>query len=69
MLKKRPYFLKSKEWYVEHKGIPKFLGGNVERLYTLTSKAPQKAIDSYNKYYNDDETQNTIKEVLKKDAK
>ena len=69
MLKKRPYFLKNKDWYVEHKGMPKFLGGNVERLYSLTNKAPQKAIDSYNEYYNENETHDTLKENLKKDAK
>lgn len=52
MLLEKPYFLKNKEWYIEHKGLPSFLGGKVKRQYTLTDKAPQKAIDSYNEYYN-----------------
>ena len=51
MLLDKPYFLKNKEWYIINEGIPKFLGGTVKKLYTLTDKAPQKAIDSYNKYY------------------
>lgn len=52
MLLNKPYFLKSKEWYIEHKGLPSFLGGKVKRQYTLTNQAPKKAIDSYNEYYN-----------------
>lgn len=52
MLLKKPYFLKNKEWYTENKGIPIFLGGDVKRQYILTNKATQKAIDSYNEYYN-----------------
>ncbi len=55
MLLKKPYFSKNKEWYIEHKGLPSFLGGKVKRQYTLTDKAPQKAIDSYNEYYEDEE--------------
>lgn len=51
MMIEPPYFLKNKEWYVETKGVPKFLGGKAKRKYKLTSKAPQKAIDSYNNYY------------------
>lgn len=51
MLLDTPYFLKNKEWYIEHKGVPAFLGGKVKRQYTLTKKAPPKAVASYNKYY------------------
>lgn len=36
-----PYFLKNKDWYY-HDGM----------IYKLTDKAPKKAIDSYNKWYN-----------------
>lgn len=50
-----PYFLKNKEWYVENKGVPKFLGGKIIRKYKLTNKAPQKAIDSYNEYYKNND--------------
>ena len=39
---KIPYFLENKEWYY-HDGF----------IYQLTDKAPQKAIDSYNEWYND----------------
>lgn len=53
MMIEPPYFLKNKEWYVETKGVPKFLGGKAKRKYKLTSKAPQKAIDSYNNYYKE----------------
>lgn len=64
MLLEKPYFLKNKEWYVEHKGIPKFLGGDVERQYILTDKAPQKAIDSYNEYYKLLESQTINEETI-----
>lgn len=39
-----PYFLENKEWYYydEKKGC-----------YKLTDKAPKKAIESYNKYYEE----------------
>lgn len=53
MLLKKPLFLLKKEWYIEHKGLPSFLGGKFKRRYTLTDKAPQKAVDSYNKYYSE----------------
>lgn len=59
MLLEKPYFLSNKEWYIENKEVPKFLGGKLTRKYTLTAKAPKKAIESYNKYY----------EELEKDAK
>lgn len=36
-----PYFLENKDWYY-HDGI----------IYQLTDKAPQKAVDSYNKWYS-----------------
>lgn len=51
MLLEKPYFLTNKEWYIENKEIPVFLKGKGKRHYTLTDKAPKKAIDSYNKYY------------------
>ena len=55
MMIEPPYFLKNKEWYVENKGVPKFLGGKIIRKYKLTNKAPQKAIDSYNEYYKNND--------------
>ena len=42
-----PYFLENEEWYTEHtdeRGRLKF---------KLTDKAPQKAVDSYNEYYEE----------------
>lgn len=66
MLLEKPYFLKKKEWYIEHKGLPSFLGGKVKRQYTLTAKATKKAIDSYNEYYNLLENDNIT--LDKKDA-
>ena len=54
MLLPEPYFLKNEEWYVEHKGLPRFLGGNIDRRYTLTDKAPKEAVESYNEYYKND---------------
>ena len=41
-----PYFLKKEEWYYfdEEEGI-----------FKLTDKAPKKAIDSYNEFYDDDD--------------
>lgn len=51
-LEGEPYFLKNKEWYIVNEGIPKFLGGTVERYYTLTDKAPKEARSSYRKFYN-----------------
>lgn len=38
-----PYFLTNKDWYYYDMDTGR---------YKLTNKAPQKAIDSYNKYYN-----------------
>lgn len=52
MIEGEPYFLNNKEWYIVNEGIPKFLGGTVERYYTLTDKAPKKAIDSYRRFYS-----------------
>ncbi len=66
MLLEKPYFLKNKEWYIEHKGLPSFLGGKVKRQYTLTAKATKKAINSYNEYYNLLENDNIT--LDKKDA-
>lgn len=51
MLLEKPYFLTNKDWYVEN--VPKFLGGISKRQYTLTNKAPKKAIESYEKYYKE----------------
>lgn len=30
MLLKKPLFLLKKEWYIEHKGLPSFLGENLK---------------------------------------
>lgn len=61
MLLPVPYFLTNKEWYVENKDIPSFLtkGAKKKRQYTLTDKAPKKAIESYNKYYEMLENEDT----------
>jgi hypothetical protein len=53
MLLKKPYFLTNKDWYIENKDLPNFLGGKSKRKYILTSKAPKKAIESYDKYYKE----------------
>lgn len=53
MLLDKPYFLKNKEWYIGSKDLPSFLGGKKQRHYTLTPKAPKKAVESYNKYYKE----------------
>ena len=43
MILLKPYFISNKEWfYYDLK----------EMKYKLTDKAPQKAIDSYNKFYS-----------------
>ena len=39
-----PYFLENEEWYTERLN-------NGCAVYTLTDKAPQKAIDSYKEYH------------------
>lgn len=46
----RPYFLENKDWYVEIDTFPNEneYGNFID--YELTDKAPQKAIDSYNKF-------------------
>lgn len=44
-----PYFLINKEWYYYDMDT-----GH----YKLTDKAPQKAIDSYNKFYGELENEN-----------
>ena len=41
----RPYFMENKEWYYYD---------DEEGIFKLTDKAPQKAIDSYIEFYNDD---------------
>lgn len=55
----KPYFMKNKEWY--YYDVKSF-------KYKLTDKAPQKAIDDYNKYYNQELEQYdiTLKDI--KDA-
>lgn len=41
---KEPYFMQNQEWwYYDYN----------ELKYKLTDKAPQKAIDSYNKFYKE----------------
>jgi hypothetical protein len=40
-----PYFLTNEEWYYEDEN----------GIYQLTNKAPQKAIDSYNEFFDDTE--------------
>ena len=44
-----PYFMKNKEWF--------YFDENQFR-YVLTSKAPPKAIESYNEFYNQVDGQN-----------
>ena len=39
-----PYFLENEEWYIEQLN-------NGRAVYTLTDKAPQKAINSYKEYH------------------
>lgn len=59
MILREPYFLKNKEWYIENKDLPDFLGGKSKRKYELTDKAPQKAIDSYKRFYEEIEQEDT----------
>lgn len=40
-----PYFLENEEWYKEYRDER----GRLK--FKLTDKAPQKAVDSYNEYY------------------
>ena len=51
MLLEEPYFMKNKEWYYHDKK---------EWKYKLTNKAPKKAIESYNKFYNLLDNENTM---------
>ncbi len=70
MMLNSPYFLKNKEWYIENEELPEFLGGKAVRHYTLTSKAPKKAIDSYNEYYKQlTETYDITTDGILKDTK
>ena len=39
----KPYFMKNKEWYYHDEK---------EWKYKLTKKAPTKAVESYNNFYN-----------------
>ena len=41
------YFLENEEWYKEYRDER----GRLK--FKLTDKAPQKAVDSYNEYYED----------------
>jgi hypothetical protein len=43
----RPYFMYNKDWYYYDEK---------EEIYKLTDKAPKEAIDSYNDFYNTDDT-------------
>ena len=43
MLLERPYFMENEEWYYHDKKKNK---------YFLTDKAPKKAVESYNEYYD-----------------
>lgn len=45
-----PYFLSNPKWYYYDED---------EGIYRLTSKAPKKAIESYNEFYADDEDEDT----------
>ena len=47
-----PYFLTNEEWYYEDK----------YGIYQLTDKAPQKAIDSYNEFFDDTEDLEELEE-------
>jgi len=42
----RPYFMENEEWYYHDKD---------EFCYKLTDKAPQKAIESYKEFYEEDD--------------
>ena len=44
MIAEQPYFMENDEWYTFDEESFR---------YVLTDKAPQKAIDSYNEYYNE----------------
>lgn len=41
-----PYFFENEDWYYYDEEAD---------MYKLTDNAPQKAIDSYNEFYNDNE--------------
>lgn len=46
MEQEKPYFLENEEWcYFDEE----------EWIYKLTEKAPQKAIDSYNEFYKEED--------------
>ena len=51
LIAKEPYFMENKDWY--------YYGVKTGR-YKLTDKAPQKAVDSYNKYYKQLEKENDV---------
>ena len=47
---KKPIFMENPDWYVEYSPLDDDYPEN-DRGLQLTDKAPQKAIDSYNAYY------------------
>ena len=46
--KRKPYFMTNKEWYRYD---------DKEEKYVLTDKAPQEAIESYNEFYKELDSQ------------
>ena len=51
MIKPMPYFFTNKEWYYYDE---------ISKRYQLTSKAPPKAIISHQKYYDEEELEESI---------
>lgn len=45
MAMSQPYFMTNKEWFIEEYNEDHFF-----TTFTLTDKAPQEAIDSYNEF-------------------
>ncbi len=61
LISKEPYFMKNKDWYYYDLKTGR---------YKLTDKAPKKAIDSYNEYYELFEKANTsIRKEYESDLK
>ena len=57
MIKKEPYFMQNKEWYVAADPFDFENWPDDDRGYHLTDKAPQEAIDSYNEFYGIEESE------------
>lgn len=55
-----PYFMTNKEWFYYDNNLSK---------YVLTNKAPKKAIDSYNKWYEEFLIQYDIEDSRKENSK